>query len=84
MCQRGILQGVGLGLRNNFAEEALFHSETSISQRIVLGYEIISQRMPYFAGGLFWLRNFRKLMNLHAFGLLWFPETFLHHFCNYS
>nr|CAN80159.1 hypothetical protein VITISV_034911 [Vitis vinifera] len=48
MCQRGVSQlqkfshGVGLGLRNDFVEEGLFCSETSISKRVVLGCEIIS------------------------------------------
>ena len=47
VCQRCVSQlrkfsqGVGLGLRNDFVEEDFFRSETSISQRIVLGCEII-------------------------------------------
>ena len=35
------LQRVVLGLRNGLAEGCLFHNKTSISQRVVLGYEMI-------------------------------------------
>ena len=61
-----------------------FRSKTPISQDGSFGCEIFSQRKPLFAGELFWLRNFRRLINFFAFELLWFLETFLHFFCNSS
>ena len=57
-CQGGVSQGVRLGLRNDFAAEGFFHSETLISHRGVLGCEIISQQMAIFARTYFGLRNF--------------------------
>ena len=74
----------GLGLRNGFVEGGLFRSKASISQMRAFGCEMVSQRKPLFAGELFWLRNFRRLINFFAFELLWFLETFLHFFCNSS
>ena len=47
-----------VGLRNHFAVEGYFHSQSLISQQVPKGCEIISQQMAIFVGAYFGLRNF--------------------------
>ena len=42
VCLGSISQGVGLWLRNDFAEVGLFRSKTSISQHGPFGFEMVS------------------------------------------